>query len=90
MPRKEIVTKVYDGDTFETSCRKHPVRLADVDTPEKREPGYQKAKEALASMILGKEVVVDTQARDCYDRCVANVKVGPKSVNNAMKMYKKK
>ncbi len=39
MPRKEKVTKVIDGDTFETASRKHPVRLAGVDTPEKGQPG---------------------------------------------------
>lgn len=89
MPRKEIVTKVYDGDTFLTNCRKHPVRLADVDTPEKRQPGYDKAKRALEKLVLGEAVVVNAVARDTYDRCVAKVKVGNKSVNNTMKKYKK-
>lgn len=28
MARKEKVTKVIDGDTFETASRKNPVRLA--------------------------------------------------------------
>lgn len=87
MPRKEVVTKIYDGDTFLTNCRKHPVRLADVDTPEKRQPGYDRAKVALTKLILGEAVVVNPVARDKYDRCVAKVKVGPKSVNNAMKKY---
>ncbi len=32
---KEKVTKVIDGDTFMTSRRKIPVRLADVNAPEK-------------------------------------------------------
>ena len=44
MARKEKVTKVIDGDTFMTDKRKNPVRLANVDTPEKRQPGYQDAK----------------------------------------------
>lgn len=39
MPRKEKVTKIIDGDTFETDRRKHPVRLANVDTPEKGQSG---------------------------------------------------
>jgi len=29
--RKETVTRVIDGDTFETASRKYPVRLANVD-----------------------------------------------------------
>ena len=35
MARKEKVTKIIDGDAFMTDRRKHPVRLANVDTPEK-------------------------------------------------------
>ena len=90
MAKNEKVTKVIDGDTFLTSRRKHPVRLANVDTPEKRQPGYQKAKAALEKSILGKPVDIDTVARDVYGRAVAKVKKGGKSVNNAMKKYKKK
>lgn len=44
MASKEKVTKITDGDTFLTDKRKNPVRLADVDTPEKRQPGYQNTK----------------------------------------------
>ena len=56
MARKEKVTRVIDGDTFETDRRKNPVRLANVDTPEKGEPGYQKAKDKLSELIMNKEV----------------------------------
>lgn len=89
MAKKEIVTKVIDGDTFETNLRKHPVRIADVDTPEKRQQGYQVAKKALSDLILGKEVTVDTVARDVYNRAVAKVKIGRISVNKKMKEFNK-
>ena len=89
MPRKEKVNKVYDGDTFGTNKRKNPVRLANVDTPEKGEPGYAKAKKALENLILGEEVIIDTKARDKYRRSVANVKHGGSSVNKAMKKHNK-
>ncbi len=89
MPRKERVTKVIDGDTFMTASRKNPVRLANVDTPEKRQPGYQKAKQALENLIQDEMVIVDTKARDIYGRSVANVKVKGRSVNSAMKKHKK-
>jgi endonuclease YncB( thermonuclease family) len=52
MAAKEIVTKVIDGDTFGTSRRSKLVRLADVDAPEKNQPGYKKATEALKKLIL--------------------------------------
>ena len=90
MSRKEKVIKVVDGDTFYTASRKNPVRLANVDTPEKGQKGYGKAKTKLSGMISGKVVSVDTKARDVYGRSVANVKVGTKSVNKAMSGNKKK
>lgn len=89
MPQKEKVTKVIDGDTFKTSGRQNPVRLANVDTPEKGESVYQQAKRALERLIKGREVLIDTQARDSYGRSVANVKVSGKSVNKAMKRHDK-
>ena len=36
-------------------------------------------------MIKGEKVTVDTVAHDVYGRAVANVKVGKKSVNSAMR-----
>ncbi len=35
MPRKEKVTRIIDGNTFETGSCKNPVRLANVNAPEK-------------------------------------------------------
>jgi len=90
MARREKVTKVIDGDTFETASRKNPVRLANVDAPEKGQPGAAKATEALRKLIQGEEVIIDTVARDQYGRSVANVKAGGKSVNKAMQGKLKK
>jgi endonuclease YncB( thermonuclease family) len=87
MARKERVTRVIDGDTIKTASRKHPVRLASVDTPERGKPGYLAAKRALARLIGGEEVTVDTKARDAYGRSVANVKVAGTSVNRVMKKH---
>ncbi len=90
MPRKEKVTKVIDGDTFETASRKNPVRLANVDAPEKGQPGAAKATDALRKLIQGEEVSIETVSRDQYGRSVANVKVGGRSVNKAMRDKLKK
>ena len=84
--RKERVSKVIDGDTFRTKSRsKHSVRLANVDAPEKGTPGAAKATKALQKLIGGQEVKIKSVARDRYGRTVANVTVGGKSVNKAMK-----
>jgi micrococcal nuclease len=90
MARKENVTEVTDGDTFLTKIRKHPVRLDGVDTPEKGQTGYQKAKNALRDLIQDKDVTVQTVARDKFGRAVAKVKIGSRSVNKAMQKYGKK
>ncbi len=88
MPRKERVTKIIDGDTFKTASRKKPIRLANVDAPELKNPGGAAAKKRLAALIQGEVVTVDTVARDVYGRAVANVKLGRRSVNKAVKRKK--
>jgi len=82
--RRETVTRVIDGDTFLTKSRKHPVRLANIDAPEKGRKGGSKATQKLRNLIQGKKVEVRTVARDTYGRAVANVKRGRISVNKAM------
>lgn len=84
MSRKEKVTKIIDGDTFETASRKNPVRLANVNAPEKGQSGSAKAKDALSKLIKGEEVRIDTVSRDKYGRAVANVYLGRESVNKKM------
>lgn len=86
--RKETVTRVIDGDTFRTSCRKHSVRLANVNALEKGAKGGTQATKRLKGLIQGKKVEVNTVARDVYGRSVAKVTVNGKSVNSAM--FKKK
>jgi len=60
-----------------------PVRLANVDAPEKVARGFQQTKEFLQAMIEKKEVSVETVARDKYSRSVADVRIGGQSVNKA-------
>ena len=84
MAKKERVTRVIDGDTFETASRKHPVRFANADAPEKGQRGGTAATNALKGLIAGETVTIETMARDKYTRSVAKLKVGRKSVNKAM------
>lgn len=90
MARKEKVTEVIDGDTFHTNRRKNPVRLSNVQAPEKGKPGSAKATNDLKRLIQGKEVTIETVARDRFGRSVAKVKVGNISVNRAMRDKLKK
>jgi len=90
MTRKETVTKVIDGDTIETSVRKKPVRLENIDTPEKGQKGYSEAKNALKNLLLGEQVTVTPVATDTHGRTVAKVKIGTSSVSKLMKPHQKK
>lgn len=85
MSRNERVTGVIDGDTFETASRKHPVRLANVDAPERGEKGYGASKAKLIKLIGGRDVTIRPVARDKYGRTVARVRVGEISVNSEMR-----
>ena len=84
MGRKEKVIRVIDGDTFETASRKKPVRLANVNAPEKRQPGFNKATKILRKMIGGEVVRIETLGRDKYGRAVARVYKGRESINRKM------
>lgn len=55
-----------DGDTIR--CGDERVRLARINTPEKREAGYREAKDAMRLMIEGKEVRCIVRKREKYGR----------------------
>lgn len=90
MARKETVKRIIDGDTIETSIRKKPIRIADIDTPEKGQKGYSEAKKKLSELIKGEKVTVTPVATDEYGRIVAKVKKGNTSIPTLMKKYQKK
>jgi micrococcal nuclease len=55
-----IVTKVVDGDTLDINGTR--IRLAIVDTPERGQPGYDKAKNLVESLCLGKKGQLDVDS----------------------------
>lgn len=84
----DSVTRVVDGDTFDTSSNGR-VRLADVDSPESYEPGFDEATDALASMIGNREVFLDIDDKGSisFGRliCVVYVRVNGTHVLNVNK-----
>ncbi len=77
------VTKIIDGDTFEVSPNwnwnghsGNIVRPTGYDAPEKGEAGFQRAKDKLADLILGKEVELKNAKTLSYGRLVCDVYVG--------------
>ncbi|MBL7068807.1 MAG: thermonuclease family protein [Candidatus Omnitrophica bacterium] len=74
------VTRIIDGDTFEVSPNwkfegqtGNVVRPRGHDAPEWGQPGYQEAKDKLASLILGKEVELKNPIGLTYDRLLCDV-----------------
>lgn len=61
--------------------------MENVDAPEMSQSGGSEAKQKLESLIFGKEVVYEVQARDDYGRIIAQVWVDKKNVNDAMNAY---
>jgi endonuclease YncB( thermonuclease family) len=81
------VVGVADGDTLTCltpSKSQLKVRLAEIDTPESSQPYGNKAKQALAGLVFGKEVRLLVQDRDRYGRIVARVEVAGEDVNRQL------
>ena len=58
------VIKVIDGDTFDVQYSNKltgVIRLANVDTPEKGENGYESAKQTLEKLIGGKNIEINVR-----------------------------
>lgn len=89
MARNERVTRIIDGDTFETASRQNSVRLANVNAPEKGQPGAVAATNALRRLIGGKTVSIETVGRS-YRRAVAYVWIDGRPVNTIMRKIIKK
>lgn len=72
------VVSVADGDTItvlDDTRTQHKIRLAGIDSPEKKQPFGQRSKESLSDLVFSKTVTVDTDKRDKYGREVGKVLV---------------
>ncbi len=85
MKKTDYVTKVMDGDSFETKLER--MRLEDVYAPEINEENVQKAKRKLEELILRKNIEYEGQTRDVYARLIVQIWVDGVSVNDKMKHY---
>lgn len=75
--RTGSVSYIVDGDTIDVSSVGR-IRLADIDTPEQGEPGYDEATNFISSLIFQKTVYIDVDdvyGTDIYGRIVAVVYV---------------
>jgi len=68
-PETAIISRVIDGDTFETQDGK-TIRLLNINTPEKSENFYSEAKQYM-QQYENKTVVLDITGQDKYRRTLA-------------------
>ncbi len=82
------VAHVIDGDTLTVRCggRRERVRMLQVDTPERGDPLYEQAGDALEALIGGRTVELELGAekRDDHGRLLAYVFAGGENLNLAM------
>lgn len=77
---------IIDGDTFQTA-EGETIRLLCVDTPELGKAGADEAKAYLSSLIIGKDISIERQSIDKYNRTLAwitanNILVNKEIVDN--------
>jgi endonuclease YncB( thermonuclease family) len=80
------VIKVVDGDTLHVLYQGGAlkVRLSEIDTPERGQPWYQRAKDALAEKVAARVVSVEEVDRDRYGRLVGKVWLDGRDINREM------
>lgn len=81
------VKKIIDGDTFQDTKNRF-FRLAEIDTPEKKERGFQKAKETLDNLIRGEDLIAKIEGQSYSRKVVIVRKPGEKTTINE-KMQRK-
>lgn len=81
MPKARVV-KIIDGDTFKIPRK--VIRLANVYAPEMGTKGGSQAKTDLKKLIKDKTISYKPVGKS-YNRVVAQVKIGAKSVNQTMR-----
>lgn len=78
------VISIADGDTLTlltADKERVKVRLAEIDTPEKKQPYGQRAKQELASLAFNRNAEISVMDTDRYGRVVGRVVVNQLDVN---------
>jgi endonuclease YncB( thermonuclease family) len=74
------VVKITDGDTvtiIDDSGKKHRIRLAGIDAPERDQPYGDASTQGMVELVSDKTVTIKFEKRDRYKRIVGKVLVDP-------------
>lgn len=77
------VVSVADGDTITVLSEgvQHKIRLSGIDAPEKNQPFGNQSKQSLVDIVFRKNVTVDYNKRDKYNRIVGKVLLEGNDIN---------
>ncbi len=78
------VVGVSDGDTvtiLDASKRTHKVRLLGIDSPEKKQPFGERAKQSLSDLVFNKQVTVEGSKQDRYGRDLGKIVLDGQDIN---------
>lgn len=78
------VIRVTDGDSItvlDNEKTQHKIRLAGIDTPERKQPYGKAARQYLAKQIFKKQVCIGWYKRDKYQRLVGVVRINDEDIN---------
>lgn len=81
------VISIADGDTvtvLDANKEQHKIRFAGVDAPESAQPYGNAAKKYLSSLIGSKDVCVEWDKNDKYNRKVGVIRLDGKDINYEM------
>ena len=80
------VISITDGDTLRILYQggQLKIRLAEIDTPERKQPWGTRAKQALSDKVFGRVVDVVEIDRDRYGRIVGRIYLGGRDINREM------
>jgi len=80
------VISIADGDTLRILYRggQLKIHLAEIDTPERKQPWGTRAKQALSDKVFGEVVDVVKVDRDRYGRIVGRIYLDGRDINREM------
>jgi len=81
-----LVVSIADGDTLTVLVDKvqYKVRLTEIDTPERAQPWGQRAKQALASKVFQRTVLIQVTGYDRYGRVLGRVYLDNRDINREL------
>jgi endonuclease YncB( thermonuclease family) len=80
------VVRIAVGDTLTVLVDRMQVkvRLSEIDVPERGQDFSQRSRQALADLVFGKEVSIETHEKNRYVRVIGDVVVDGKPVNEVL------